>query len=347
MPGRLERTFNKVTRYGTAVGRVMVRESTLLSRQEIDRMLYPAYEEALSVAFDTVYGPYLENAVDVADVESGLARSLSDQYAFLDDAARGTGVMIFMHMKYDFHNLRVIAKRLYLDGRDETGLFANLGLVPVEALDEAVRGAATPAVPGYLRKAAVDLRIAARNETPDSQVLDSVIDRSFLEERLAVAIGEGSAPLRKYCRAAIDVANIMVLVRGLELGKVHSFFEAALIEGGAIARGDFLALAGGSPESAASKLASTRYGRLISSAIGKEGERVKLTLLDRATDDYLMEKVAGFSSVSVGPERIVRYMAMRENEVAALRIIFMGKLNGLSADALESRLGMDYLKARS
>lgn len=343
----LDRTFNKVSKYGSAVGRVMVREGTLLTRQEIERMLYPDYEEALGVAFDTAYGPYIEGAHVAADIESGLEDFLVDQYAFLDDACKGTLVARFMQMKYDFHNLRVLVKKFYIDGHLEERLFTKLGSISVESLDEAVQGVGSPSVPGYAQRAVDLTRAAARKGEPDSQVFDSIIDKAFLEERLLIAKREGSRPLERYCRAAIDVANMLVLLRGLKLGKDISYYNVALVEGGAFSVGELRLLAGRPFAEVRSRLLNSRYGMLIADALGDEDEGVKLTSLDRETDDYLMEKVAGFSNVSVGPERIVRYMTMRENEVAMLRIIFVGKLNGLPSSALESRLPLEYLKVRS
>lgn len=343
----IDKTFNRVSRYGSAVGRVMVRESTLLSRQEVDRMLYPDYDEALGVAYDTAYGPYIEHARVAADIESGLERFLQDQYSFLEDASKGQPVARFMQMKYDFHNLKVLAKKFFVGGDLQEHLFSKLASVSLESLDRAIQGVGSSPIPVYLQKAVDLVRQAARKGELDSQEIDTIVDRAFLEERLRIAKRERSRPLERYCRAAIDVANMMVMLRGMRLGKSSAFYELALVDGGTFTRSELRALTGRSFAEVTARLLSSRFGRLVADALDKGDERVRLTSLDRATDDYLMEKIAGFSSVSVGPERIIRYMIMRENEVAMLRIIFVGKLNSLSPAVIESRLPMENFRVRS
>lgn len=344
---KIDRSYNRVNKYGSAVGRVMVRESTLLSRHEVERMLYPDFGEALGVALDTAYGPYLEHASVSADVESGLERFLEEQYGFLEEACAGTLIARFVRMKYDYHNLRVLVKQLFLHGEGQEPLFSKLGSVSLEVLEQAVNGVGSPDLPPDLRKAVERVREAERRGETDSQVFDSIVDRAFYEGRLLAAREEGGGLLEDYCRRAVDVANLMVMLRGLRLEKDASFYEVALADGGEFPRPELLSLAGRPFSEVAARFLNSRYGVMIGQAL-QEGEAgVRLTSLDRVTDDYLMEKVAGFSRVSVGPERIVRYMLTRETEVAMLRIIFVGKLNSLSPAVIETRLPLGYLRARS
>lgn len=347
MLAKIDRSYNKVSRYGSAVGRVMVRETTLLSRQEVERMLYPDYEEALGVAHDTAYGPYLEGASVPADIESGLESFLEEQYRFLEEACSGTLVARFVRMKYDYHNLRVLVKRAFLGGEDAGRLFSKLGVVPVEALEQALNGMDSPDFPADLRGAIERAREAGSRGETDPQMFDSLVDRAFFEGRLLTARQEGSRPLVKYCRCAVDVANLMVMLRGLEFAKGQSFYAAALADGGEFPRAELLSLAGRPFAEVTARFLNSRYGTMVAQVLDEGAEGVRLTSLDRTTDDCLMEKVAGFASVSVGPERIVRYMLTRETEVAILRIVFVGKLNSLSPAVIETRLPLGYLKAGS
>ncbi len=344
---KIDRSYNKVSRYGSAVGRVMVRESTLLSRQEVERMLYPDYDEALGVSHDTAYGPYLEDAAVPADIESGLESFLEEQYRFLDEACSGTLIARFMRMKYDYHNLRVLAKRDFLGGEDGERLFSKLGLVSVEVLEQAVNGVGSPDIPADLRGAVEKVRVAGSSGEADSQLFDSLVDRAFFEGRLLTARQEGSRPLVKYCRCAVDVANLMVMLRGLEFAKDPSFYAVALAEGGEFPRTELLSLAGRPFTEVSARFLNSRYGTMVAQVLDEGAESVRLTSLDRTTDDCLMEKVVGFANVSVGPERVVRYMLTRETEVAILRIVFVGKLNSLSPAVIETRLPLGYLKAGS
>ncbi|MHB8893672.1 MAG: V-type ATPase subunit [Candidatus Geothermincolia bacterium] len=342
-PVRFDRFFTKGREYGHAVGRVMVHESTLLKRQQVDRMLYSDYDDALGVAFDTAYGPYLEGAKLPADVEAGLMRFLADEYAFLDEACAGTHVAAFMHLKYDYHNLRVTAKSLYLGDTDGEHLLSGLGSVTPETIRAFLEGRGDPGFPARVAYGARVLRTMAEKVEMNSITIETVVDRTFLESRLAVAHEEESRPLEAFCRAAIDAANLLVILRGPSLGKDLAFYEMALAEGGDIPRKKLLSLAMEPFPRVVEELLDTRYGRFLEGAIMKGDKRPRFALLDRASDDYLMEQVRLLGRVSVGPERIVKYMTARENEAMMLRVIFVGKLNELSTELIESRIPRRYI----
>lgn len=341
---KIEPSCSRVSRYGQPVGRVMVREATLLKRQQVERMLHSDYRDALGVTFDTVYGQYLEGAEVVADIESGLERFLAEEYRFLDETCSGTLVAEFMHLKYDFHNIRVLAKRHFMGDSGDERLYSSLGTVALESLERALEVASSPGLPPRIEETVRLVRSAAERGEQTSQAIDTVIDRAYLKVRLKIAREEGSGSLEDLCRSAIDIANLNILLRGLTLGKESSFYEAALVEGGKLPRKELLALAGQPFSEVARKLLDSRYGRMLSEVLDRGTDRTRLTSLDRISDDYLMDKVNRFSRVSIGPERIIRYMMTRETEVAMLRLILVGKLNQLSTGMIESRLPDEYLK---
>ena len=66
-----------------------------------------------------------------------------------------------------------------------------------------------------------------------------------------------------------------------------------------------------------------------------EDEQVRLTDYDKRADDLLMAQLHKALHIAVGVEPILGYMRGRENDVAVLRIILMGKLHNLSPEAIE------------
>jgi V/A-type H+-transporting ATPase subunit C len=188
------------------------------------------------------------------------------------------------------------------------------------------------------------LRSLAERDVPGSATIETVVDRAYLEARLSVARQEKSRPLEDFCRAAIDVGNVMVLLRGPAHMKDTGYYELALAEDGDVPRKRLLALAGASPDEISRRLMGSMYGGIIAGALEAGDELPRLSLLDRASDEYLMERVRKLSRVSVGPERIIKYMTTRETEVTLIRVILVGKLNGLSTGLLEERISLKYLE---
>lgn len=341
---RFPRTFSKASRYGHAVGRVMVHEATLLNWQQVERLIESHFHEAITVSLETVYGSYMEGANDALQVESALERFLADEYRFLDEVCAGTLVAEFMHLKYDFHNLRVVLKRYHFGDTGGEEPLIGLGTVSLEELREAVEQPQTARVQAYLKEVITGARVGLERGGADPQVVDTMIDRAFLERRLTVAEEERSGLLVSFCQAAIDVANLRIILRGIGFGKDVYYYQEALAEGGKLPKKELLELAGEPFSKVAERLLNSRYGRMLTGVVERGEERARLTTLDKASDEYLLDQVKGFSKVSVGPERIVRYMLARENEVMILRIIFMGKLHALSPEIIEARLPLGYVK---
>jgi len=340
----IPRGFSKASRYGYAVGRVMVNEASFVTWNQVQRLIESDYDDALTVSVETVYGPYLEGSSVPQDIQSGLAGFLADQYRFLDEICAGTHVAEFMHLKYDFHNMKVILKWHYFGELKDGKPVIELGAVATEALQEAVEERQANRLPGYLKDVIGSVTSRLEREEADPQLLDTILDRAFLERRLAVAEKEGSRLMVDFCRAAVDVANLNVTLRGKRLGKEREFYGEALAEGGRLLKKDLLELSDEPFSVVADRLLGSRYGSMLSAVLERGDETVRLTTLDRASDEYILDKVRGFSRVSVGPERIVRYMLARENEVLMLKIIFMGKLHSLTPEVIEARLPLSYIK---
>lgn len=333
---RAMKTFSKLPRYGTAVGRIMMHEATLLNWQRVERLIESSFNDCLTVLLDTEYGPYLEKATRAREVEEGLLAFLADQYALLDRICEGTFVAGFMHLKYDFHNIKVLLKGRYGDIPVE-GMLSGLGEIDTERLAAAVEQGGAGNLPGYWKGLLETLRkVVDRGDGP--QAVDTLADREFLERRLWIARGEKSRLLVDFSRAAIDVANLKVLLRGRGLDKGPDYYREALASGGRLDSGELADLAAEPFERLSGRLLATRYGRMLEHVLGSEEKTVRLTSLDRDSDDYLLEKLGFMSRMALGPERIVKYMLTREDEVTLLRITLMGKLHGISSEVLERRI---------
>ncbi len=338
---RAMKTFFKVPRYGTACGRVMMKEATLLNWQRVERILESGFDEALGVLLETESGKYLAGAKVAADVENGLMNFLIEEYRFLDEICSGTLVSAFLHLKYDFHNMKVLFKEEITGmAHDEGILLGELGTVDTEEMRLSVSRHRRGYLPALLEESIETIRTGLDKRGNDPQMVDTIADRLFLEARLKLAVLEKSRFLVNFATSALDLANLKVLLRGVALGKERSFYEEAFATGGKIPRHTLMELSSESPERISARLLTTRYGRMLSPVLDVADKRVRLTTLDKQSDEYIMEQCARMSRVAIGPERIVRYILRRENEVVLLRIILMGKLHGLTPEAIEERIAV-------
>lgn len=340
---RAMKTFRRVPKYGHAVGRIMVRESALLNWQRFERLIESDYEECLGILQETDYGPFLEEATVSEEVESGLQRFLEEQYLFIDDICGGTPIADFLHVKYDFHNLKVIFKEKYF-GNSAEGMISGLGGQDVERLRGSVEASRSGNLAEYWELLIDRMRGEMEKDGAEPSTVDVLAERSYLERRLELAGQTKSRLMVNFARACVDVANLRIILRGRELEKGREYYELAMAEGGRLKKRDLLDISGETFDRLTAQLMSSKYGRMLDEVLGTEDRKARLTSLDRASDEYLLEKLGSLTRISVGPERIVKYMITREDEVVLLRVILMGKLHRLTAAAIEKRLSQAYMR---
>lgn len=338
---RAMKTFRKVPRYGTAVGRVMVKEAGLINWQRLERLIDADYNEALMILNETSYGSYLEGAEVAGDLEDGLARYLVDEYRFIDEVCEGTFVSGFLRCRYDFHNIKVAFKEQYFGGTGEA-MTPGLGSLDVDAVRRSVEKRRAGHLSMFWESVIARMKNIMETGDRDPQLVDIVADRLYLEHRLELAKADRSRPLVSFSRAEIDAANIRVLLRGKAMGKGAGYFELAFADGGRLGRNRLIGLAGESNERIMAGLDGSPYGSMVAGMAGAEEKGARFTSLDKAYEGFLFEKIGSSARVAIGPERIVRYMLSRESDVATLRIVLMGKLHGLRPVDIEKRLSGEH-----
>ena len=72
-------------------------------------------------------------------------------------------------------------------------------------------------------------------------------------------------------------------------------------------------------------------------------ERRALTRFEKLTDDAVTEYLSGAKFAVFGEAPLVAYIAARENEFTAVRIIMTGRMAGLDTDTIRERLREAYV----
>ncbi|MHB8780088.1 MAG: V-type ATPase subunit [Candidatus Geothermincolia bacterium] len=335
------RVVREPTRYGYASGRIKVKETQLLNRQRLGRLIEADFEEALRILEEMDYGQYVVGARFAREVDGGLTGYLADLYDWLRHIAPiSSHISEFVLSRYDFHNLKVFLKS-YCCGGDATQMTLELGTLPVDVLR---RAADEPhSLPSHLAAAA--LEVLAHTPISAEQV-DLIVDRRYLEHRLRLARAERSGFMIEFSRAAIDLANFKLLLRGRNLGKEPESLRQALAAGGEVPAGELGSLAGKPVEEVLRRLERTRQGATIEGVLALNDRQVRMTEYDRLADDILMRQLRKARRVAVGVEPILGYVSGRENEVMYLRVILMAKLHNLTPEQIESRVRLLYADGR-
>lgn len=316
--------------------RVRSLEGQLLTRGRMERMLEaPSHQEALEVLLECGYG---EVPATWAGIDQALAkqrRAVLEDFAFVPDPE----VVELFRLRYDYHNAKVLLKAQAL-GTGADRLLVDLGRVKAAALAEALGAGALEGLPPLLRAAMEEAR-EVLNTTGDPQRSDFLLDRAYYRDMDRLARQSGSEFLQGYVRALVDSANLRSVVRTLRMGKGGDFLRGALVPGGDMEVRRILAAV--DTGSALEELYSVSFLHRAAREADRAREGGSLTPFEKACDDAVTEYLAKAKYIPFGDAPVVAYLAAKENEFTAVRIIMSGRMAGLDPETIRERLREAYV----
>lgn len=241
-------------------------------------------------------------------------------------------------VKYDYHNAKTILKA-EAKGLDPMPLLVDTGRVPAAQMLEGLRSSDLRGMPSILQAAVVEAR-EVLGTTGDPQLADFVLDRAYFEDMFHIAQDSGSSFLEGYVRIQIDSANLRSVVRTLRMGKSMEFLRGVLFQGGNIDINRILNTAAGGNLEELYAISPLKEAAAAGSAALNGGG---LTRFEKLCDDAVLSYVAGAKYVAFGEAPVIGYLAAKENEFTAVRIIMNGRMAGLDADIIRERLRESYV----
>lgn len=314
------------------------KERSLLSRERMERMLEArTVEECAKVLVECAWPEMTRVGLDELDEVLALEREKT--FHDLSTSAPDTRLLDVFKIKYDYHNVKTLLKAEAM-GSEADRLLVDTGRVAVAELSEKVRSNDLRGLPGILQSAVAQAR-EVLGTTGDPQLMDFVLDRAYFADMAELARLSESAFLAGYVRISIDAANLRSLVRTLRMGKGPEFLKSVLFSGGNVDTGRILSVvsSGGSAE----ELFSTSSLREAAEAGAGAAKGGSLTRFEKLCDDGVNAYLAGAKYVAFGEAPLIGYLAAKENEFTAVRIILSGRLAGLDADTIRERLREAYV----
>lgn len=312
-------------RYGFAVGKVRVLETRTLDNAAYERLIDAhSFTDQKRLLAETAYGRFLEHAWTAEEVESALDRALDSFYRFLEQAELPEPVVRFFRVRHDFTNLKAFAKA-QLFGVPVDELLVGHGSVPLDAFRDGAE-----AIPQWLRA-----HLPEEADTP--LAIDAAIDRALFAELQRLAAKASSPFLRQVAALLVDIANIKTLVRGRLSDMPPARVADLLVGGGTLGLSALEPMVTLSLPDLAEDLVRLPHLK------GVEAELLRDTSsLDLVTDAALMRVLRAGRRTPIGPEPVISYVLAREIEVAALRVLLLGKLGGIGPETLRTRLRASY-----
>ena len=330
--------MQNVNEYLFLCTRIKSLERSLLNRERMERMLEArSNEDALDVLTECGYAELPEPTAQSIDrvLADQRRKAMADLAVYVPDPE----VINAFRVRYDYHNVKVLLKSEAMSA-DPASLLLDAGRVSARELTDRVRSNNLAGLPSILQTAVMQARDVL-NTTADPQQADFVLDRAFYADMDDIARRAGSGFLGGYVRISVDAANLRSVVRTLRMGKDTDFLKGVLFEGGNIDVGRVLA----------SVTSGVSLDELFASSPLREAAEEALQVLsggsltrfEKLCDDAVTEYLSGAKYIAFGEAPIIAYLAAKETEFTAVRIIMAGRMAGLDADTIRERLREAYV----
>lgn len=315
------------TKYTYALGVIRAREVRLLTKKRFEELLSSEHlNELMAALHDTDYGQFFRN-IKKSEAEQALENSKIALYDDLEKLIADSDVMRILRAKYDFHNVKVLLKGK-ISEEDFSDKCSPLGSVAVFKMAEIFKNEKYSYLPEYLKRATekgIDVYYSA-NHNP--QRLSFAVD-TIMAETLTSYM-ENSF-LNNYYKLWVDFTNLKTILRLLFLERYQELIEFAVLPGGNIGKDKITKVRIESSDSLVDFYRGTICGSLLE-------WKDSFSVLERESEKLLVSYLKSVAFEAIGVEPVVAYLLLKENEIRNLRVIFIGKMNGVGEDLIKERL---------
>lgn len=332
-----EATLRDPIKYGFINGRITYLETKLLTPHQVERLIEAgSLEEALRSLAETEYGRVFEEVPEEeVVVERNLMGHLKEVLDSLEKDCPNRELFYYFRLKYDFQNLKT-ALKLRLVG-EAGGTFSLLGNYRAEELSSLVLEGRYQELPEPCRGAIVDA-VAKYEETENPQQIDILLDRAYFTELLNVSRGQKRDFMISFTTTLIDLANLKMFLRARILQKTRGFLEGSFIDGGQVEKEELMSLFNEGDETVVEHFRGAEYYHLV-----RGGFERGLNFLEVIINDFVSKKIGEFKYLIIGPEPVLRYLLLKENEVRMVKLILLGKIWSIPKDRLRAQLREMYV----
>ena len=265
------------------IPRLRVLETRLLDKAKIDRMIDSnSAEEAIKVLQETEYANVMSEVKRAEDYEIILSEELKRIYAEMYNMSPSKELIDIMGIKYDYHNIKVILKGMFLN-KDLSELLIPVGVIEPSKLKSSIENRNLSELKNELAKA-VEEAIKDFEDKKDPQRIDVILDKYMFEEMRTIAKNLKDAFVEKYVKALIDLTNIKTLLRVKKQNKGRDFLLSVAIEGGSIDKEALALLLTDSVDNIPSKLGYTNYVDVLKEGVEDYSATGSAGLLEKLVD---------------------------------------------------------------
>jgi len=319
--------------YIYATAQVRALEPLMLSRGVFVEM---ANAETFAAAAELLAGTEyaIDANADSAAVEAMLLERRSAVRELFAKLMSNRNIVMMLRAREDFANMRLAVRRVVTE--KPLGLdYSDEGSVPAREFEEIFEQEDYTRFPDYLQDA-VEAAILAYYENKDVRAIDHAIDRVEAAFRVRRARELNSVFALSMARIQIDLYNIRTMLR---LKMAERDDRQFFLPDGFVDKDKFVQGLDTPFEAIAAMFYAAPYAELLDESIAYLRAEQSFLRLEQKCEDYLMGFLKTTRELAAGPQPVIAYGLMKEAEIRTVRMMLIGKKNGLSSKLMLDRLG--------
>ena len=324
-------------RYVYQTAQVRVLEMQMLTRATLlDMANADSFEAAADLLSATEYA-LPRSGRSFAELADILQAGRSELRELFADWIIDKPIVELFRTRDDFANLRLALRRALTEKPIGTD-YGSQGNVPPEIFEQVFQEESDShsiELPDYMQQAA-DQATLAYYQNKDIRQIDYAIDSVQAQHNLSQASRLRSTFLLGLFRIQIDLTNIRTLLRlkFTERDQLNVFLKGGYLELERLQHALELGY-----EALGSLFFATPYHRVIEEGAGYLASNKSFLAAERECDEFLTGFLKSTIQVTAGPQPIIAYLLMKENEIRRVRLILTAKKNHLDTKLLLDRLG--------
>ena len=332
-------------RYLVETAQIRVLEMQMLSRTTfLDMANAENFEQAADLLASTEYALPPATAGSrqrFAEIENILRNRRTAVRELFADLMIDEPIVELFRTRDDFANMRLAVRRV-LTERPLGSDYSNDGNVPPEQFAEVFEEENYDLFPDYMAEAVERAVLAyyknrdpALREQKDIRQIDYAIDSVQAEYNLRKARELKSIFLLGLFRIQIDLTNIRTMLR---LKFTESEQRDVFLKGGYLGAERLKQGLGIGYEAMGPLFYVTPHHRIVEAGAGYMASDKSFLTVERQCEEYLTGFLKTTIQITAGPQPIIAFLLMKENEIRTVRLILTAKKNSLDTKLILDRI---------
>lgn len=319
-------------RYAFETARIRALETQMLSRATFLDMANAAnFDESADLLGSSEYA--LGQIKNFGEVENILRHRRSSVRRLFANLILDAPIVELFRARDDFANMRLALRRTLTEKPLGTD-YSEDGNVAPERFEEVFEEENYSLFPDYMQQA-VEQAVLAYYQNKDIRQIDYAVDGVQAEYNLKKARQLKNVFLLGLFKIQIDLTNIRTMLR---LKYTESEQRNVFLEGGYLTLEQLKQGLDMAYETMGSLFFATPHHHIVEAGAGYLATEESFLVAERQCEEYLTGFLKTTVRITAGPQPVIAYLLMKENEIRTIRLILTAKKNALDTKLILDRI---------